>query len=80
MTSADKTLKEPEVPFPDLPALYSELWIKKDPEAVIVRQDAIEGAIHFVKNIGGGNHETETLITGSLHLVGGALNILQPLD
>lgn len=76
----DKTLKTPEMPFPDFLALYSNLWMEKDPEAVIVRQDAIEGALNFAKGIGKQHNGTETLVTGSLHLVGGALNLLRPLD
>ena len=54
--------------------------MKKDPEAVIVRQDAIEGALNFAKNIGEQYNGMETLVTGSLHLVGGALNLLRPFD
>ena len=51
-----------------------------DPEAVIAREDTIEGALNYGKRIGEQHDGMETLVTGSLHLIGGALSLLQPLD
>ncbi|KAF3936553.1 hypothetical protein ABW19_dt0202585 [Dactylella cylindrospora] len=75
----DKTLKTPETPYPDLPAVYSEIWEKIDPDAVVVRQNSIEEALDFARDIGDKHNGMETLITGSLHLVGGALSLLKPI-
>ena len=40
----------------------------------------IEEALSLARKIGEQNHGMQTLITGSLHLVGGALNLLNPID
>ncbi|RPB18924.1 hypothetical protein L211DRAFT_795314, partial [Terfezia boudieri ATCC MYA-4762] len=68
-----------KIPSPELLALYCDIWRKIDPEAVIVSEPSIEGALNFARSIGKENGGMETLITGSLHLVGGALNLLRPL-
>ncbi|KAF8431656.1 Mur ligase [Terfezia claveryi] len=57
-------------------ALYCDIWKKIDPEVVIVSEPSIEGALNFARSIGKENGRMETLITGSLHLVGRALNLL----
>ncbi|RPB21264.1 folylpolyglutamate synthase [Terfezia boudieri ATCC MYA-4762] len=79
-TRIDKNVKIPHISIPDLLAIYCDIWRKIDPEAVIVSEPAIEGALKFARKIGEEKGGMETLITGSLHLVGGALNILQPLN
>ncbi|KAF8426995.1 putative tetrahydrofolylpolyglutamate synthase [Tirmania nivea] len=79
-TRIDKNVKIPNTSIPNLLALYCEIWSKIDPDAVIVSETAIEGALKFARSIGEENGGMDTLITGSLHLVGGALNLLRPLN
>jgi folylpolyglutamate synthase len=74
----DKTLKVPETPFPDLCTVYSSLWKKMHPDAAISTEPTIQGAIRLAEQISvqkGGMH---VFVTGSLHLVGGALSLLRP--
>ena len=73
-------MKIPDTSIPELLAVYCDIWKRIDPEAVVVSEPAIEGALKFARSIGEENGGMETLITGSLHLVGGALNFLRPLD
>jgi folylpolyglutamate synthase len=54
--------------------------MKIDPEATIVREETIEEALSFAKKVGEKHDGMQTLVTGSLHLIGGALNLLRPLD
>ena len=77
---SDKTLKTPEAPFPDLPAIYAEFWRTTKPQASTATVGTIEEALEMAKMIGKENGGMETFITGSLHLVGGALNLLRPLN
>lgn len=60
--------------------MYSEGWKKIDPQAEIITENAIEGALHAARKIGEKEGGMRTLITGSLHLVGGVLNLLRPLE
>jgi hypothetical protein len=80
----DKTFKIPETPFPDFPTIYRHIWKQTiDPEAQVFTEDTIEGALNLARKIGeqnGGGLGMQTLITGSLHLVGGALNLLKPME
>ena len=39
---------------------------------------SIEGALNLAKKIGDENGGMQTLITGSLYLIGGALRLLEP--
>jgi folylpolyglutamate synthase len=78
LTSLDKTLKTPETPFPDFLTVYSELWKSLDPQTKVSKNSTIEGALKLAKRIGDQEGGMLTLVTGSLHLVGGALNILCP--
>ncbi|KAJ5875289.1 uncharacterized protein N7473_012636 [Penicillium subrubescens] len=74
----DKTLKVPETPFPDLCTTYSSLWKEIHPHATVSTEPTIEGAIRLAERISieqGGMH---AFVTGSLHLVGGALSFLRP--
>ena len=75
---ADKTLKVPETPFPDLCGIYSSLWKAFDPQATVSTDPTIEGAIKQAKTIAAQEGGVQVLVTGSLHLVGGALNLLRP--
>lgn len=78
LTYLDKTLKTPETPFPDFLTVYSELWKNLDPQTKVSKNPTIEGALKLAKGIGDREGGMLTLVTGSLHLVGGALNILSP--
>ncbi|GAP88765.1 putative folylpolyglutamate synthase [Rosellinia necatrix] len=62
---------------------FAERWAALDPEAKITVVPTIEDAINHVRGLGVSMSEGETLqafITGSLHLVGGALAILEGVD
>ncbi|KAH7018366.1 Mur ligase [Microdochium trichocladiopsis] len=65
---------------------FAERWRTLDPEAQITVVPTIEDAIELVRKLGaevpaqGDGHEVQALITGSLHLVGGALGILEGAD
>lgn len=63
----------------DLPRIYTDIWRSADPDAIIERTQVIEEALSLARKIGEQNHGMQALVTGSLHLVGGALNVLQPL-
>lgn len=49
-----------------------------DPKAAIIKEQTIEGALNTARRIGEEKGGMQTLVTGSLHLVGGALNLLRP--
>lgn len=68
------------MPFPDFPTIYCEIWKKIDPEAQVFNEATIEGALNVARKIGEQSGGMQTFVTGSLHLVGGALNILRPYD
>ncbi|KAJ5535390.1 folylpolyglutamate synthase [Penicillium freii] len=74
----DKTIKEPETPFPDLCATYASLWKDFDNQAVVASEPTIEAALNLAKRIGAQEGGVQVFVTGSLHLVGGALNLLRP--
>ncbi|RSL69820.1 Folylpolyglutamate synthase [Fusarium sp. AF-6] len=62
---------------------FAEKWSSMDPEADVKVMPTIEQSIDFARHVGEGLPEGETvqaLITGSLHLVGGALGILEKAD
>jgi folylpolyglutamate synthase len=50
------------------------------PDAEIAWKETINDALLHARMIGEQHEGMQTLITGSLHLVGGALNILQPIE
>ncbi|OQE07845.1 hypothetical protein PENVUL_c012G03401 [Penicillium vulpinum] len=77
-TRIDKTLKSPETPFPDLCTQYSILWKDLHPYATISIEPTIEGAIKAAKQLSVDQGGMQTLVTGSLHMVGGALKLLRP--
>ncbi|KAJ5757555.1 uncharacterized protein N7511_006249 [Penicillium nucicola] len=77
-TRIDKTLKVPETPFPDLCSTYSSLWKVFDSEAVLSTEPTIEGALNQAKQISTQEGGAQIFVAGSLHLVGGALNLLRP--
>ncbi|KAJ1324405.1 folylpolyglutamate synthase [Microdochium nivale] len=66
---------------------FAEKWRTLDPQANITVVPTIEDAIELVRNLGvqmfeasAGQEKVQALITGSLHLVGGALGILEGVD
>ncbi|KAK7984992.1 methionine-synthesizing 5- methyltetrahydropteroyltriglutamate--homocysteine methyltransferase [Apiospora saccharicola] len=62
---------------------FAEKWSSLDPKTKVVVLPTIEEAINYVRTVSEGVSEGETvqaLITGSLHLVGGALSILECAD
>jgi folylpolyglutamate synthase len=60
--------------------LFMEKWTELDPEAKVSLSPSIEGALEYVKTLAGQEKEVQALITGSLHLVGGALGLLDGAD
>jgi folylpolyglutamate synthase len=74
----DKTLKVPETPFPDLCTIYSSLWKEFHPGATVSIEPTIEQAIRLAERISVQHGGMEAFVTGSLHLVGGALSLLRP--
>ncbi|PYH45463.1 folylpolyglutamate synthase [Aspergillus saccharolyticus JOP 1030-1] len=79
-TRIDKTLKPPETPFPDLCTIYTSLWRQRDSRASVSSEATIEGAIKLAKRISAERGGAQILVTGSLHLAGGALSILRPQE
>ncbi|KAI1378820.1 FolC bifunctional protein [Hypoxylon crocopeplum] len=63
---------------------FAEKWSSLDPEAKVVVLPTIEDAINHVRGLGKTSlvegETIQALITGSLHLVGGALGILEGAD
>lgn len=62
---------------------FAEKWAALDPKAKISVVPTIEDAINHVRGLGapvGEGQTVQALITGSLHLVGGALAILEGAD
>lgn len=62
---------------------FAEKWKTLDSQANITVIPTIQEALDFVQGLTKDNKEGETvqaLITGSLHLVGGALEILEGAD
>ncbi|KAI1871025.1 hypothetical protein JX265_006065 [Neoarthrinium moseri] len=62
---------------------FAEKWSALDPNAKVVVLPTIEDAINHVRDLAkdvDGQETVQALITGSLHLVGGALGILEKAD
>lgn len=62
---------------------FAEKWAKLDPEASIMVIHSIEEAINTARGLSKDvepGQKVQALITGSLHLVGGALGILEKAD
>ncbi|QSS62782.1 folylpolyglutamate synthase [Histoplasma capsulatum] len=66
-----------ETSFPELSGLYSSIWTSLSPKSVVSIEPTIERAIKLAKHIGTQQGGMDVLVTGSLYLVGGALNVLQ---
>ncbi|KAH7256477.1 Mur ligase [Fusarium tricinctum] len=62
---------------------FAEKWTSIDPTSTVKVMPTIEQSIDYVRHVGDNLPEGETvqaLVTGSLHLVGGALGILEKAD
>ncbi len=75
--SADRNLKNRF--SPETQERYAQVWKNMDHRATISRMRTIEEALHRAREIGDQNDGMQTLVTGSLHLVSGALYLLEPL-
>lgn len=62
--------------------VFAERWSALDPSANVMVRPSIEEAIDTVRALAEkeGGPRVQALITGSLHLVGGALGILEHAD
>lgn len=63
--------------------VFADRWSALDPSANIMLIPTIEEAINKARSLGEateGDQKAQALITGSLHLVGGALGILEKAD
>lgn len=66
---------------------FAEKWSAMDPAAKVVVIPTIEEALDYARSIGrdlgeanGEGESVQAYVTGSLHLVGGALGILEEVD
>jgi len=59
--------------------VFADRWKQLDPSANVMLIPSIEAAINTARGLGG-EQKVQALITGSLHLVGGALGILEGAD
>jgi len=73
----DKTLKAPDNSLTELPKQYCGLWESIQPGASTRFLPSIEEALEFADRAGSQRRGLQVLVTGSLHLVGGALYLLQ---
>ena len=63
--------------------VFAKKWAELDPEANIMVIQSIEEAINKARSLSEtaeSGQKVQALITGSLHLVGGALGILEKAD
>ena len=68
----------PDPAFNSALKTYTNFWEKSHPGSTVVSKASIYRAIDYARHVGQ-ERGTRTLITGSLHLVGGALRILSPI-
>jgi hypothetical protein len=62
---------------------FAEKWSEADPNAKVVVMPTIEEALDYARHVGDDGLQGEKVmayVTGSLHLVGGALGILEKAD
>jgi hypothetical protein len=58
--------------------VYSAIWKRIQPDTIILFKPTIQGALEIVREIGNEYGGVQSLVTGSLYLVGTALGLLQP--
>jgi len=56
--------------------IYTEIWKRTQPATSILFEPTIQGAMELARKIGREHGGMQTLVTGSLRLVGGALGLL----
>jgi hypothetical protein len=61
---------------------FAEKWKSLDPQACVILLQSIQEALDYVTALPGGEQngelgQVDCLVTGSLHLVGGALGVLE---
>ncbi|KAL7787388.1 Mur ligase [Trichoderma ceciliae] len=79
----NKTIDPSEIDKLTVQHNFAEKWSSMDPEAKVVVLPTIEDALNHARGIAEGLPEGESVqayVTGSLHLVGGALGILEETD
>lgn len=59
--------------------VFPEVWRELDERTEILARQSVEEGIELAKELAG-EGGMRTFIAGSLHLVGGALNVLKPLE
>ncbi|OAA68934.1 Folylpolyglutamate synthetase [Cordyceps fumosorosea ARSEF 2679] len=59
---------------------FADAWARLDPAADVRVLPTIEEALACARGLGGGSGVVQAYVTGSLHLVGGALGILEQAD
>jgi folylpolyglutamate synthase len=57
--------------------VYAEIWKRAQPDTNILFEPTIQGALETARKIAKDYGSMQSLITGSQHLVGGALSLLQ---
>ncbi|KAM0799425.1 putative tetrahydrofolylpolyglutamate synthase [Usnea florida] len=68
----------PKKPFSlEIQESYVEAYKNVDPDVDIAIEPDIESALNLARQIGDGGSGMQTLVTGSLYLVGGALRLLE---
>lgn len=76
--NSDHCFKTPEKPFSlDVQNDYVEAYRSIDPDVHITIEPTIEGALNHAREIGNRDNGMQTLVTGSLYLIGGALRLLE---
>jgi folylpolyglutamate synthase len=74
--SSDPQPKILEMPSQDK-HVYAEIWKRAQPDSTISFEPTIQGALEMARKIGKDHGSIQTLVTGSQHLVGPALSLLQ---
>jgi folylpolyglutamate synthase len=59
------------------PQVYAEIWKRAQPDSNILFEPTIRGALETARKLSKDYGTMQTLVTGSLFLVGGALSLLQ---
>lgn len=56
---------------------FAEVWAELDQTPIIHTLPTIQDAIELIKELSEEQETTDVLVTGSIHLVGGALTLLE---
>ncbi|KAL9119008.1 MAG: hypothetical protein Q9187_004435, partial [Circinaria calcarea] len=79
-TKTETSFESPELlASQSLQESYVEVWKGIDPGVRVSIEPTIEGALELARRIGNRGKGMQALVTGSLHLVGGALWLLEPI-